>query len=69
MSQQDKFQRAVASLHEAFLDDAHWPAASALIEDACGATGHVLVVSEGFEVAVNVLFTGLYYRGQRHEER
>ena len=30
------------------LDDAHWPATSALIDDACGTKGNELVVGEGF---------------------
>ena len=69
MSQHDKFERAVASLHEAMLDDVHWPVASALIDEVCGATGNELVVAEGNGRAdARILFAGLYYRGQRHEE-
>ena len=69
MSQQDKFERALASLHEAMLDDTHWPAASALIDDACGVTGNELVVAGGHSRAdAKILFAGLYYHGQRHEE-
>ena len=39
MSQQDKFNRVVASLHEATLDDTRWDEAAALIGDACGVLG------------------------------
>ena len=69
MSQRDMFERTVASLHEAMLDDAHWPAASALIDQVCGTTGNELVVAQGSGRAdARILFAGLYYRGQRHEE-
>ena len=47
MSQQDKFNRIVASLHDAMLDDSRWRAASALIDDACGSTGSELVIVGG----------------------
>lgn len=69
MSQQDKFESTVALIQEAMLDDAHWPAASALIDEACGVGGNELVVGQGSGRAdVRILFAGLYYRGQRHEE-
>ncbi len=35
MSQQDAFDRILASLHEAALGDDHWRATSALIDEAC----------------------------------
>ena len=35
MSDQDAFERILGSLHEAMLDDSHWPATSALIDEAC----------------------------------
>ena len=41
-SQDDKFERVLASLHEAMLDDALWRATSALIDDACGLKGSAL---------------------------
>lgn len=48
MSQQDKLERIIASLYKAMLDDSHWRAASAMIEEACGVTGtHLVVVSGG----------------------
>ena len=69
MSQQDKFERALASLHEAMLDDTHWPVTAALIDEACGSKGNELVVAEGNGWAdAKILFAGLYYRGQRNEE-
>ena len=65
MSDQDAFERILASLHDAMLDAARWPATSALIDEACGIQGNGLLVSEGPQDAIRVLFFGLYYRGQR----
>ena len=65
MSEQSAFERIVASLHDAMLDDSHWPATSALIDEACGLTGNALLVPEGPPDDIRVLFVGLYYRGQR----
>ena len=68
MSQQDLFERILASLHEATLNDAHWPTTAALIDAACGIEGHELVVSEGPAHDTRIVLAKLYYRGQRHEE-
>ena len=65
MSGHDAFERILASLHEARLDDVHWPTTTALIEEACGLTGNALLVPEGPPDDIRVLFVGLYYRGQR----
>ena len=35
MNLDDAFERILESLYRAMLDDAHWPAASALIDEAC----------------------------------
>ena len=68
MSVQDVFEGVLAALHDATLDDAYWPAASALINDACGAKGMGLWISEGFGHDAKVLFGRLFYRDQRHPE-
>ena len=68
MSDQDAFERILASLYDAMLDDARWPATSALIDEACGITGNALMVGEGPKDDLRVLFVGLYYRGQRRED-
>ena len=68
MSDQDAFERIMASLYDAMLDEARWPAASALIDEACGLTGNGLVVAEGPKDDVRVLFVGGYWRGQRRED-
>ena len=65
MSQQDKFDRAVAALHEAMLGDAYWSEASALIDDACGTQGsHLIVVDSHARNRPEWLFDRLYYRGE-----
>ena len=65
MSQADVIGRVVASLNEATLNDAHWPAACALLEEACGATSSELVVGEGFGDDVRIYFAEFYRRGRR----
>ena len=44
MNNPDAFERILASLYEAMLDDAHWPATSAMIGEACGITGNALLL-------------------------
>ena len=68
MNNPDAFERILASLYEAMLDDAHWPATSALIDEACGLTGNALLVGEGPPDDIRALFVGFYRRGQRHED-
>ena len=68
MNPRHAFDRILASLHEATLDDAHWPATAALIDDACAAHGNELVVGEGTGSDARIVFARLYYRGQHHEE-
>ena len=68
MSDQDTFERILASLHEAMLDDIHWPATSALIDAACGIQGNTLLVGDGSKEDTRVLFVGLYYRGERRPD-
>ena len=69
MSQQDLFERLIASLHEAMLDEAHWPIASALIDEACETKGNILISSEGgLDNHPEIFFARCCYRGQRREE-
>ena len=68
MSGRDAFERILAAIYEAMLDDAHWPAASALIDEACGVRGNDLFVAEGPEDDRRGLFVGIYCRGQRRED-
>ena len=50
------------------LDDARWPATSALIDEACGVVGNALLVGEGPPDDIRVTFVGLYYRGLRRPD-
>ncbi len=68
MSGQDAFERLLALLYDAMLDDRHWPAASALIDEVCGLTGNALVVGEGPKDHIRASFIGGYSRGQRRED-
>ena len=69
MSRQDEFERLLASLHEAVLDDAHWPTVSALIDKACGTKGNILAFASGqSREDVEIYLAPLYYRGERHYE-
>jgi len=66
MTRQDKFDRAIASLHDATLDESRWRATSALIDDACGIMGNHLVIVGGDS---EWLFDELYYRGEPCDEQ
>ena len=46
MSQQDAFERVLASLHEAMLDDSLWNRTSALIDEACRSMGNKLILHD-----------------------
>ena len=71
MSDQDAFDRILATLYDAMLNDASWPAASALIDEACGLQGHVLAVGgiPQDEALGRCSFVGLYHQGQRLTDR
>ena len=68
MSDQDAFDRILASLHEATLDDSQWPATSALIDAAIGSQGNTLLVGAGPPDDIRISFVGLYYRGERRPD-
>ena len=68
MDAQDILGSVVAALQDAALDDTLWPQASALIDEACRATGNSVIVSEGFGKDGRVVFGSLYYRGQPRQE-
>ena len=69
MSQLDTFDRILASLHAAMLDDAHWDATSLLIDEACGALGNGLVVGDGRSEPGGIFYANFCYRGQRDRDR
>ena len=69
MSEQDAFDRILMALHQATFEDAHWSAASALIDEACGIKGNYLIHSAGnSEDDIRIFLTRFLFRGQRKEE-
>ena len=68
MSDQDAFERVLASLYDAMLDDTEWPAVSGLIDEVCGASGNGMIVEEAPENDFHAHFVGLYYRGERRTD-
>ena len=68
MGQRDLFDRIVRAIPAAVLDDALWPACSALIDEACGIKGNMLVFGAGAtndDVVIHL--ARLLYRGERNE--
>ena len=69
MNLQERFERFLASLHDAMLDDSRWVATSALIDEACGAKGNHLVFSTvGGDDENRTLFMRFCYRGEHRSE-
>ena len=70
MDQMELFNRILASLHEAALDDAHWPQASRLIDEACGSKGNILMLGDvKSNEDARLSFARICYRGQRRADR
>ena len=70
MNRQDRFERILASLHDASFDDRLWPAASALIDEACGSKGNCLVSGAGTSPErIDIFFVRFCYRGERRPDR
>ena len=69
MSEGEAFGRILASLHEVALDRAHWPTATALIDEALRAHGSSMVFGDGgSEEDIRIYFAWSFFRGQRHRE-
>ena len=69
MSERDAFERIVASLHEAALDPARWPGASALIDETLGTHGGSVSLGDGeSEEDYRVYFIWICLRGQRRRD-
>ena len=69
MRGQDLFERLLGSLHAAALDDGLWPATSALVDEACGSKGNILVSGDGgLNGGVDLFFVRSLYRGQHRAE-
>ncbi|MCY3831261.1 MAG: LuxR C-terminal-related transcriptional regulator [Rhodospirillaceae bacterium] len=68
MSGRDRFDRILASLHDAVLDDARWPACSALIDEACRTRGNMLSLASGqSQDQAEIYLARLYFRGERNQ--
>ena len=69
VSEQDAFERILASLHEAALDPANWSSASALIDEALRTHGNGLIFGDGdSEGDIRIFISWHFFRGQRHRE-
>ena len=68
MSPLDDLDRMLRSLHRAMLDDDHWAAATALIDEACGLKGNGLAVGGGNGDDYRIYFAGIYRRGERRRD-
>ena len=69
MSQQDKFDAVIASLHEAALGQTPWRETSALLDDVCGMKGtHLVIVDGRSQDEPEWLFDQFYYHGESYEE-
>lgn len=69
MSQRDKFQVALNSLHAASLDERHWHKASRDIDHMCHARGNAIAFGHiGPTKAERIIFADLSFHGDRHYE-
>ena len=69
MNERETFERILASMHEAALDDTRWPSTSALIDDALSVHGNCLAFDDlNSSKELQFLFVGIFFRGQRHYE-
>ncbi len=68
MNRSDAYERTVATLHKAMLDDAHWPTASECIEEACGIIGSGILFGEGSPHDMRVSAVGMHRRGEQRDD-
>ena len=69
LSIRDRVDEIVALLQEAQLDDSAWPAASALIDDACGLRGNDLLLARfSPEGGIDIQLRWLLLRGEANPE-
>ena len=68
-SELNAFERILASLHEAALDPARWPSASALIDEVLGTHGSTLACGDGeSDEDYRIYFMWTCLRGQRRQD-
>ena len=69
MNKHEAFERILASMHEAALDDTHWATASALIDDALGVHGNTLAFGDLHSGKdIQLYFLEAFSHGQRLSE-
>ena len=68
VSAEDSFEHTLAALHRAALDDAHWLAAAALVNEACGARGHALMSGDGHAAREDALSFFRFCYGRRRRD-
>ena len=68
MGAREAFAGVLPALCNATLDGTLWPAASARIDEALGTLASSLVIDEGPEGDLRILFAASHYRGQRRED-
>ena len=68
MSEASAFDRILASLHEAVLDDTHWPTTSALMDEACRMSGNFLTFAQGRYPDPDLYLVRFCFRGERDPE-
>ena len=69
MNPQTLFERLLAVLDEATLDDSRWPDAARLIEDVCGTRGSTLVFGQRYpDDSTQVFLARFIHRGERRQD-
>ena len=69
MDDNDLFDRILVSLHEAMLDDVHWPATAKLIEAACRTKGNILAFAQRrSDDDLQVFLARICHRGERRQD-
>lgn len=68
MSSEDLFDRTLASLHRAALNDGDWLSSAALINESVSANGHALVFADGDSHETEILFLRFCYGRRRRED-
>ncbi|MDE0408217.1 MAG: hypothetical protein OXN81_10185 [Alphaproteobacteria bacterium] len=68
MKPDDAFERILASLYRATLDDTRWAATAALIDEACGSVGNILLVGEGSGGDDRICYARFLYRGENRQD-
>lgn len=68
VSAENSFERTLAALHGAALDDARWLSAAALVNEACRVRGHALLFVEGSSVQDGRAFLMRFCYGRERRE-